>query len=302
MKKNFKIWALIALAFLLAACNMPSVNDVPTVSLEDKVYQVWNGCAENTGVFTHLCLYNQLIAFTESTDFSAGFTIQPNTLVMVNEKSPFIINGNQKAVEGADYYRISGAQTGLSSTYLTINTVTTSVSGKQIVLGQTANPYTLFPGWPQWPPVLPTQMVIQTIAPAEPTSTPTIIPAPFTFHGDFLTLWSQLTPGNNITMLLDGAYEKWGQWYGGEFSSVTYTRIPVGSIVWSTKASNIVDLSQQQFDPYGGCLSAVSTDETVIIVKCDAYVVEPPFKYLVFGDANTMETAMLPAPPYGVYP
>lgn len=293
---------LLVLSLMLGACNMPSVNDIKAVSTQDKVSQVWINCVDGAGVLAHVCLHSQLNAFTEATEVTEGFTILPNTLVMVNEPQPFFTNGNQLAVEDIDYYLIAGAGSGLSSTYLTKSELTMRVSGKQLILGQTANPYIIFTGWPQWPPVLPTPLVIASPAPVDPTATPTIIPAPFTFHGDFLSLWAQLTPDNNITVLLDGAYEKWGKWYGGEFVSVTFTRIAPGTIVWSTTASNIVDLNKQQFNPYGGCLSAVSTDETVIIVKCDAYVVEPPFKYLVFGDAKTMETAMLPAPPYGVYP
>lgn len=300
MKKNFKTWALIALAFLLAACNMPSVNDVPTVSLEDKVYQVWNGCAENTGVFTHLCLYNQLIAFTESTGFSAGFTIQPNTLVMVNEKSPFIINGNQQAVEGADYYRISGAQTGLSSTYLTINTVTTSVSGKQIVLGQTANPYTLFPGWPQWPPVLPTQFVIQTPGPVDPTATPNIIPMPFS-SADFLGIWYSQTPETRLVNLLDEAYTKWGM-YGGESTSITYSYVRAGSIIWSVDLSNLVKLDKQPYDPYDPCIGIFNESLNVIYVTCDSLVVNPPFKYLYVQDWQNFPQGSIPALPANIHP
>lgn len=282
---------------------MPSVNGLKAVSAQDKVTQVWTNCVKNTGVFTHLCLHSQLISFTEATEFNAGFTVPPNTLIMVNEHNPFIVNGNQQAVVGADYYYISGAETGLSSTYLTINSMTMAVSGKQIALGQSANPYMIFPGWGAgWPPILPTAIVIQSPGPVSPTPTPIVIPTPFTFHGDFLNLWEQLTPDNNITMLLNQAYEKWGHWYGGEFVSITYTRIPRGSIVWSTTFENIVDLNKQTFDPYGGCLNSVSYDNTVFIVTCDAYVVQPPFKFLILADADTMITAMLPAPPYGVYP
>lgn len=282
---------------------MPSVNNIKSVSTQDKVSQVWVNCVDSTGVLAHVCLHSQLIAFTEATEFSAGFTVMPNTLIMVNEHNPFIVSGNQQAVAGTDYYYISGAETGLSSTYLTINSMTMAVSGKQISLGQTANPYMMFPGWGTgWPPILPTELVIQTPGPVSPTPTPIVIPTPFTFHGDFLNLWEQLTPDNNITMLLDGAYEKWGKWYGGEFVSITYTRIPRGSIIWSTTFENIVNLDKQQFNPYDGCLNSVSYDNTVYIVTCDAYVVQPPFKYLILADADTMITAMLPAPPYGVYP
>jgi len=281
---------------------MPSVNDVPSVSTEDKVHQVWNGCAENTGVFTHLCLYNQLISFTEATVFSAGFTAPPNTLVLVNfpERNAFVVNGNQVAVEGVDYYRITGAQTGLSSTYLTINTVTTSVSGKQIVLGQTANPYTLFPGWPQWPPVLPTQFVIQTPGPVQPSATPNIIPPPFT-SADFLNLWYSMTPEKNITMLLDEAYGKWGM-YGGEFTTVTYSFIPAGSIIWSVSPSNIVDLSKQPFEPINECFSVFNEGYTVVYTVCDIYVVNPPFKFLTLKDWRDFKLGMLPAVPLGIHP
>ncbi|MFZ6034652.1 MAG: hypothetical protein ACOYUB_00675 [Patescibacteria group bacterium] len=304
-----RIWQAISLmlVFILAACNMPSnAPSVTTMTIESKVTKVWEECVNNTGVFTHLCFHTKLTSFAEATSFDAGYTVPANALILVNDPikgtNPFVINGNQPAIEGQDFYQVAGAQTGLASTYLTTKSLTMAIGGKQIELNQiSANPSVLFPGWPNWPPVLPTQIVIQTPAAVDPTSTPNIIPAPFT-SADLLSIWASLTPENNLVMLLDEAYQKWGEYYGGNFTTVTYSFIPAGTIIWETKIDNLADLNKLPIDPYGGCIGTMNVSETVVYTTCDLYVIQPPFKFLTISDWENFGHGMLPAPPYGIYP
>jgi hypothetical protein len=305
---KIKKYFVLLLAVLLAACNMPSNNSLTTTTtatIESKVTTAWEECVSNTGVFTHVCLYAQLTSFSEATAFDAGFTVPANVVIMVNDsskgKNPFIINGNQPAVEGQDFQGIVGAQTGLSFTYLTLKSLTMTTSGKQIVLSNQANPYVLFPGWPNWPPILPTALAIQTSAAVDPTSTPNIIPPAFT-SGDLLNIWSSQTPDTTLVGLLDEAYEKWNM-YGGEFTVAPYSFIRAGTILWSVDPSNIVDLSKQPYDMYNqGCYTTLNETNTVIYTVCDIYVVNPPFKYLAVSDWKEFQIGMIPAVPAGIHP
>lgn len=300
-----RIWQVVfsfILLVSLVACNLPAGDDgAPSsaTTVEQKITNAWEGCVKNTGVFTHVCIYTSLSSFAEATDVQPGFTIPAGTLVLVNERDAFVVNGNQSGVEGSDYLRIAGAQTGLSSTYLTLRDVVMRSSGKQIAL-QGANPSSLFPGWGVWPPVLPTQFVIQTPGPVQPSATPNIIPPPFT-SADFLNLWYSMTPETNITMLLDEAYEKWGM-YGGEFTSITYSYVRAGSIIWSVDLSNLVKLDKQPYDPYDPCIGIFNESLNVIYVTCDSLVVNPPFKYLYVQDWQNFPQGSIPALPANIHP
>ncbi len=300
-----RIWQAIVLVFILAACNMPAGGTTTTISVESKITQAWQECVNTVGTFTHVCLYNRLINFSEATTVESGFTVVPNTIVLVNDygkSNPFIINGNQSAAEGTDFHRVAGAYTGLVSVYYTNTTLVMSTSGKQINLNQPTSLKMLFPGWPSWPPTLPTPLVIQTTPNAAvPSATPNIIPPAFT-STDFLNIWYSQTPDTKLVDLLDEAYAKWGV-YGGEYTSTTYTFIPAGTILWSVEPNNITDLSKMPFDPYNqSCFSTFNEANTVIYTVCDIYVVNPPFKYLTVSDSKDFQLGMLPAVPENIHP
>lgn len=300
----------LVLVLMLAACSLPSNSPVTTtantVTIESKVTSAWENCVSNTGVFTHVCLYAQLTSLPEATPFDAGFTVPANAVVLVSDSNkgtnPFIINGNQPAVEGQDFQQVAAAQSGLTSTYLTLKGLTMATSGKQIVLSNQANAYVLFPGWPNWPPVLPTQMVVaQVTDTVEATSTPRIIPPAFS-STDLLNIWYSQTPETKLVNLLDEAYAQWGI-YGGEFTVATYSYVRAGSIIWPVEVSNITDLSKQPFDPYNqSCFSTFNDANTVIYTVCDLYVINPPFKYLTVADWNAFQLGMLPAVPADIHP
>lgn len=297
---NFKNWVLIALAFLLAACNLPAVPANTNVTVESKITSAWEKCVSNTGVFTHVCTHTSLSSLAEATPIEPGFAVPAGTLVLVNERDAFVVNGNQPGTKGTDYVLIAGAQTGLSSTYLTLQNVTMRVAGKQIAL-QNANPSSLFPGWGTWPPVLPTAFVIQTPGPVDATATPTVIPAPFTTK-DFFDIWYSQTSESNLVNLLDAAFDKWGKYYGREVVATTFTFVPAGSIIWAVETSNVVDLSQQPFGEYNDCITTFNEDRTVIYTVCDVYVTIYPMKYLSLKDWQEFQLGMLPKVPFGVNP
>lgn len=300
-----RIWQVVfsfILLVSLVACNLPAGDDgAPSsaTTVEQKITNAWENCVNNTGVFTHVCAHATISTFAEATPIEPGFAVSAGTLVLVNEREPFVVNGNQPGTRGTDYVLIAGAQTGLSSTYLTLRNVTMRVAGKQIVL-QNANPSSLFPGWPQWPPVLPTQFAIQTPGPVDPTATPNIIPMPFS-SADFLGIWYSQTPETRLVNLLDEAYTKWGM-YGGESSSIIYSYVRAGSIIWSVDLSNLVKLDKQPYDPYDPCIGIFNESLNVIYVTCDSLVVNPPFKYLYVQDWQNFPQGSIPALPANIHP
>jgi len=310
MKRFFLISLLVAV--LLASCNMPAQTSSPaatTTTIEAKVTRAWVDCVNATGVLAHVCFFNQLNGFTEATPIEAGFAVTADTLVLVNDSvkgsNPFIVNGNQSAVEGTDFERVAGAQTGFVSTYYVHSNVVMAIGGKQIKLNQPASLYVLFPGWPNWPPVLPTQLAVvdpSSFTPSPATTTPEVVPTAFT-STTFLNLWYSQNESTSLIGLLDQAYEHWGKYYGGHFDVETYDFVRAGTIIWPVSPSNIVDLSKQAFDPYNqSCFSTFNEADTVIYTVCDIYVVNPPFKYLTVNDWNNFQLGMLPAVPSGIHP
>lgn len=303
------IFAAVLILVLATSCNLPAGSPAETTTtIENKVTQAWVDCVNATGVLAHVCISNKLNSFAEATPIEAGFAVPADTLVLVNDSvkgsNPFIINGNQSAVEGTDFERVAGAQTGYVSTYYVHSNVVMAIGGKQIKLNQPASLYVLFPGWPNWPPVLPTQLAVidpNSITPPASTSTPEIIPTAFT-SATFLNLWYSQNESTSLIGLLDQAYGHWGKYYGGEFTVATYSFVRAGTIIWPVSPSNIVDLSKQPIDPYGGCFSTFNEADTVIYTVCDIYVIEPPFKYLTLSDWENFQLGMLPAVPTGIHP